>query len=182
MTLLGAFLKWDLPQLARRTVLKRLLRLTAEAFGSASPDVRGLNTEAILRTYACFTRDEVSRLGQDPARIAGVQERLYRSSSAMASTLGRLLGVSHWEAALAVSRKFYSYIGIDMVSTPRGEITFRSCYFSRFYSHETCKVMSALDSGMIAGLAGEGDLTFSCRITEGAPCCRACFRYRRTER
>ena len=182
MTLLNTFLRWGLPMLARRTVLKRVLRLSAEAFGSSPPELRGLDEEAMLCSYACFTRDEVRRLGSDPARIADVQERLYRSSSAMASTFRRILGVTEWEAAAAVSRKFYSYLGIDMVSTPRGEVTFRACYFSQFYSPETCRVISALDSGMIAGLAGEGDLAFSCRITEGAPCCRACFRYRRPER
>ena len=35
--------------------------------------------------------------------------------------------------------------------------------------------MSAMDRGLLAGLAGGGELAFSQRITEGHPCCRARF-------
>ena len=182
MTLLDAFLARDVPRFVRQGAVKRLVRLTAESFGSAPPDVGGLDTQAVLQRYAWFTREEVGRLDADPARIARVQQQLYRSGSGLTSSYRKLLGVSHWEAAAAVSRRLYGYVGIDMDANPRGEVTFRSCYFSRFYTRETCNVMSALDSGIIAGLAGEGDLTFTCRITEGAACCRACFRYRRPER
>ena len=182
MKLIDAFLGHELPPFVRRRVLKRLVRMTADAFGTAPPDLGGLEPGAALRRYALFTRDEVARLARDPARTAIVQERLRCASAEMASSYRRLLGVSHWEAAAAVARRFYGYIGIDMVATPRGDITFTSCQFSRYYSPETCAVVSALDSGMIAGLAGEGDLTFSARITEGAPCCRACFRHRRPQR
>jgi len=182
MTLLGAFLKGEIPPFLRRRAIRRLVRLTAVAFGSPPPEVGGMNAGAMLQAYAYFTRDEVRRLDHDAARIAAVQRRLYGLSSAWASWYRRVLGISHWEAAAAVCRKFYGMIGIDIESTPRGEITFRSCFFSRFYTRETCEVVSALDGGMIAGLAGEGDLTFTSRITEGAPCCRACFRHRRPER
>jgi hypothetical protein len=33
--------------------------------------------------------------------------------------------------------------------------------------------MSAMDSGLIAGLTGAAGLVFTARITEGAPACRA---------
>ncbi|HTO94415.1 MAG TPA: hypothetical protein VMM80_08565 [Bacteroidota bacterium] len=182
MTLLDAFIRYDLPLFARKSMMNRLVRMTAEAFGTAPPDLGGLKPESALQRYALFTREEVARIAGDPARRAAVQERLYRASSTTAASARRLLGVTHWEAAAAVARRFYGYIGIDMNATPRGNITISSCVFSRYYSPDTCDVVSALDSGMIAGLAGDGDLTFSSRITEGAPCCRACFRYRRPQR
>ncbi|HTR98701.1 MAG TPA: hypothetical protein VML00_03060 [Bacteroidota bacterium] len=182
MTLRDAFIRYDVPQWVRRNMMKRLARLTADAFGTAPPGLGGLKSASALRRYALFTREEVSRIAGDPARTAAVRERLYRASAATASSYRRLFGVTHWEASAAVARRFYGYIGIDMEATPRGDITFRSCAFSRYFTPETCAVVSALDSGMIAGLAGEGDLTFSSRITEGAPCCRACFRYRRPQR
>ena len=56
-----------------------------------------------------------------------------------------------------------------------GEITISRCYFSSFYSPEVCRVMSAMDRGLLAGLAGGGELVFIQRITEGQPCCRARF-------
>jgi len=182
MTLLDAFIRYDVPRFARSKMMNRLARMTADAFGTAPPEMGGLGAVSALQRYALFTREEVSRIAGDPARTAAVQERLYRASAATALSYRRLLGVTHWEAAAAVARRFYGYIGIDMNATPRGDVTFSSCAFSRYYTPETCAVVSALDSGMIAGLAGEGDLTFSSRITEGAPCCRACFRYRRPQR
>jgi len=182
MTLLDAFLRYDIPPFIRRRAINRIVRLTAEAFGAAPPDVSGLKPEAVLQRYALFTREEVSRLRQHPGDIPAVQERLYTSSMAMASTYRKLLGVNNWDAAAAVSRKVYGYIGIAMDSSPRGDITISTCFFSRYYSPETCEVVSSLDSGMIAGLAGEGELTFTSRLTEGATCCRACFRHRRPQR
>lgn len=56
-----------------------------------------------------------------------------------------------------------------------GTVTVRRCYFSRFYAPNMCRVMSAMDRGIFAGLFGGGELTFKSRITEGLPCCRAEF-------
>ena len=66
MTLLDAFLRHDIPRFARRRGMNRLVRVTADAFGVAPPDIRGLAPEATLQRYALFTREEVSRLREHP--------------------------------------------------------------------------------------------------------------------
>lgn len=49
------------------------------------------------------------------------------------------------------------------------------CSFSSAYSPETCRVMSAMDAGIISGILGGGRLEFFQRKTEGCPCCRAFY-------
>jgi hypothetical protein len=58
-----------------------------------------------------------------------------------------------------------------------GDIVVRRCSFSRRYSAEVCRLMSRLDAGVLAGLAGGGELAFSERLTEGSDRCRARFTF-----
>jgi hypothetical protein len=76
---------------------------------------------------------------------------------------------------MALSRFLYGILDIEFHGNRSGEITIGRCYFSDFYSPQACEVMSAMDRGLLAGLAGGGDLVFTERITEGRPCCRARF-------
>ncbi len=80
---------------------------------------------------------------------------------------------------MALGRSLYDILDIDFDGSDSGsgsgEITISRCYFSSFYSPEVCQVMSAMDRGLLAGLAGGGELVFIERITEGQPCCRARF-------
>ena len=74
-----------------------------------------------------------------------------------------------------IGRVLYRILDIDLQGDARGEVVISRCYFSRFYSGEVCRLMSAMDRGLFAGLSNGGELTFSSRITEGQPCCRAHF-------
>jgi hypothetical protein len=47
------------------------------------------------------------------------------------------------------------------------------CRFATTYSPDVCRVMSASDAGLLAGLTGGGRLTFTERISAGAPACIA---------
>ena len=69
----------------------------------------------------------------------------------------------------------YDAIGVDFRGDAAGVVTVSRCYFSDVYTPEVCRLVSALDEGLLAGLAGGGRLTFSQRLTEGAVCCRARF-------
>jgi hypothetical protein len=62
------------------------------------------------------------------------------------------------------------------IRVSHGEITVRRCPFSDVYSVEVCRLVGALDSGLLAGLSGGDRLEFTQRITEGAPCCLARLR------
>ena len=73
------------------------------------------------------------------------------------------------------ARWLYRVLGIAFQGTADGAITIRRCAFSDVYSGPVCRLISALDRGVLAGLAGGGQLTFQTRLTEGAAVCRACF-------
>jgi predicted ArsR family transcriptional regulator len=73
----------------------------------------------------------------------------------------------------------YGLLDIDLRGNGRGELTVRRCAFSEVYSAEVCRLVSALDAGLLAGLSGGDRLEFTRRITEGAPCCLARLRPRR---
>jgi hypothetical protein len=69
----------------------------------------------------------------------------------------------------------YRQLGIDFRGSPDGEIVIRRCFFAAVYTPRVCALVSALDRGLLAGLAGGGELRFGQRLTEGACCCRARF-------
>jgi hypothetical protein len=74
---------------------------------------------------------------------------------------------------MAISRVLYRMLDIDFRGDARGDVVISRCYFSSFYSGQVCGVMSAMDWGLLAGLANGGELAFSSRITEGESFCRA---------
>ena len=76
---------------------------------------------------------------------------------------------------MALGRLVYAAIRIDFRGTELGDVTVNRCFFSSFYSAQVCQVISSLDAGLLAGLTGGAQLTFSERITEGADRCRACL-------
>jgi len=163
------------PALVKRQALMQLFRATAAAFQADMPRLSGLSREQCLLAYARFTAEqaeEVLRQGGDPSEL---QERLYRNAYRLGRTPGWLLRVRGVDDVMAVGRTLYDILDIDFEGSADGEITISRCYFSSFYSPEACQIMSAMDRGLLAGLAGRGDLIFSQRITEGHPCCRARF-------
>lgn len=174
MNVLGrAALRW-MPEVVRKPVLDVLFARTAVAFGLPTPRVRGLSSTATLQAFADFsaraaTDAAASRLGDLGALDARLVEAGYRPGR----WLRRVLGVSSRADCMAVARSVYRLLDIDFRGDARGDITISRCSFSRSYSSDVCRVMSALDAGLLAGLSGGERLVFSERITDGHPCCRA---------
>ena len=167
------------PVVVRRQALVQLFRATAAAFQCDMPPVQGLTREQCLLAYARFTAEraeEALRQGDD---LPGLQARLYRHAYRLGRLPGSLLRVHTVNDVMTLGRFLYGVIDIDFdgsnTADRAAEITIGRCYFSDFYSPEVCQVMSAMDRGLLAGLAGGGELTFSQRITEGQLCCRARF-------
>jgi len=159
------------PRPVRRRKLDELFAATADAFQAPQPSTRGLTLDECLRLYAQFTRqqadDAITR-----GREAEVQPRLYRN----ARDIGRQLRTDLRADASQVMRVgalVYRMLGIEFRGEPDGDIVVRSCFFSDYYSSETCRLISALDEGLLVGLAGGGRLRFRQRITEGYPRCLA---------
>jgi hypothetical protein len=163
------------PAIVKRQALVQLFRATAAAFQVDMPRLSGLSREQCLLAYARFTANQAGEALRQGGDLSELQERLYRNAYRLGRTPGWLLRVRSVDDVMALGRSLYDVLDIDFEGSGDGEITIGRCYFSSFYSPEACQVMSAMDRGLLAGLAGGGELVFVERITEGQPCCRARF-------
>lgn len=174
MNLLVRTIQVHVPAFIRRKKLLELFDLTAAAFRGEAPVLEGLGYEECLLQYAQFTRQEAEKAIQQGCDREA-KGRLYQSALQMGQNLRKSFRISTTADAMDMARILYRGLRIDFSGTSQGEITIRRCFFSQFYSSVVCDVISALDSGVMAGLAGGGQLVFSQRITEGKDCCKACL-------
>ena len=163
------------PVIIRRQALVQLFRATAAAFQADMPRLSGLSREQCLLAYARFTAEQAEAALRQGDDLPGLQARLYENAYRLGRLPGRLLRVQGVDDTMTLGRFLYGILDIDFEGSANGEITIDRCYFSNYYSPEVCRLMSAMDRGLLAGLAGGGDLAFSQRITEGHACCRARF-------
>jgi predicted ArsR family transcriptional regulator len=176
MSLALRLLDGHVPAVARRAALRALFATTAAGFGCPVPPLGGLDADALLRRYARFTRDQAVAALRDGRDLPALHDRLERGAHALGARLRAGLRVRTTEDAMAAARVVYGLLGIDLRGTGDGGITVRRCAFSDIYSAEVCRLVGALDTGLLAGLSGGGHLEFTERITEGAPACLARLR------
>ena len=162
---------------ARRRGLQELANRTARALEAEAPDVGARSLDDALHRYAVFTSERADLLATFPEAAARARVRLRSEAREMGEALRRRLGISSRGAAMRAARIFYRALGVDLAATPGGSISVRACSFSSSYTCRTCELMAAMDEGLFAGLAGEGRLTFSERITDGAERCLASFTF-----
>jgi hypothetical protein len=167
--------QWYIPAFLKKRELKKLFKLTAETFECDVPSILRLTFEESLSAYAQFTRDVVERNIGSADTLQKIQDRLFQGAYEIGETYRRRFRITGMNDALEISKVLYRIIGIDLESTAPGMITIRSCFFSKYYSSSTCRVISYIDAGMLAGLSDGGTLSFSRRITEGFDCCQALF-------
>lgn len=156
--------------LFRRIELQQLMNLTARAFGEPGERVWTLPPARGLEAYARYTAAHL-RGGADAALLS----RMRREAFLVGKRLRRLFRVRTQARAERLVFQLYDNIGIDMSGSIPGGITVRRCYFCKHYSPAVCLAASALDEGIISGIAGDGTLVFSQRLTEGFDCCKAQF-------
>ena len=161
----------NMPSIFKRQALVQLFRSTAAAFQCDMVRLSGLSREQCLQEYARFSADRSEQALRCGGDLSELRERLYRHAYRLGRIPGWLLGIRSVDDVMALGRLLYGILDIEFNGSGNGEITISRCYFSRFYSPEVCRVMSAMDRGLLAGLAGAGDLVFIQRITEGQPCC-----------
>ena len=175
MGLLVSVLQIYMPDCVRKRALAQLFSHTAAAFEAEVPPIAGLDPEECLAKYARFTQTQAERRLRDGREVEAVEQRLYRNAVEMGGLHRRWLRPGTVQDVMAIGRMLYRILAIDLQGDARGEVVINRCYFSRFYSSEVCRLMSAMDRGLFAGLSNGGELTFTARITEGQPCCRAHF-------
>lgn len=149
-------------------IVRTLHAMTASAMGVPAQSGR-----PVLQAYAAFTKKQLEQIPK--AELPAVQERMYRAARRMGTLIRKVLFIRTDARACRVVRWLYQNIGIELEGSCPGAVMIRRCYFSEFYTPEMCRVMSAMDKGIFAGLFGGGELTFEYRITEGCPCCHAVF-------
>lgn len=164
-----------LPGPLRRGYFRELVERTARAFDAPSPDLSGLAAEEARGLFARFTREQACRLRPDEEALARTEARLREEAALFGRRLGAALGVRSRGEVLRAARLLYRSIRIDFQGDEHGRIHIPACSFADVYSPATCRTIAALDEGLLVGLAGGGTLSFSARLTEGAPACRAHF-------
>ena len=159
----------------RRRALEQLFARTAAAFGTLVPPRGTRGTRGRLLEYARFTRARAEEALQRGEDLAALDRRLHRAAYGLGASYRLQLRVRSISGAMAAARLIYRNLGIDFRGSPDGEVIIRRCGFARTYTPQVCRLISALDRGLMAGLARGGELRFRQRITEGADSCRACL-------
>lgn len=165
------------PRTLRSRRFAALAALTAQAFQAPQPDFRGLTEADRLSAYARWTNGLAESAGRDPRTAAEARLRLRELGFALGRRVGRDLGLRSRSDVMRAGRLLYGFLGIDFRGTEEGGIVVGRCRFSEFYAPSTCDLISALDEGILSGLAGGGTLLFASRITEGSGACRARFAF-----
>lgn len=162
------------PSLLRPFTARVLLRRTAGAFGAHLPPVkRPLSGSDLLRAYATFSHARAELLLAGYGDLDTVRRDLWRVTYDIGRSLRRNLGITTVDDAMAAARAVYRALDIDLRGSATGAVVVNQCSFARVYGPAVCALMSALDAGLFAGLTGGRTLTFTTRITEGAPACLA---------
>jgi hypothetical protein len=175
MKFLFHFSKIYIPEYVKKRELMNLFHLTAMAFERTIPPTIGLSFDECLLKFAHFTKSEVDRAMSRGGDLQTIQDLLYQGAYEFGNKFRKQFRVSTARDVMEVSRLLYKILGIDFRGTEKGTITISKCFYSQHYSPSTCRVISYLDAGMIAGLSGGGELSFLERITEGSKSCDAQF-------
>ncbi|HPG38315.1 MAG TPA: hypothetical protein PLP19_01970 [bacterium] len=165
-----------IPAFIKKQKIRQLIKITAQAFQVETPDTGTLTYHECLHVFARFSGETAQRALQANADIQGIKSRLYKNACDMGIQLRRQLHIKTTAEVIQFTRILYKVIGIDYSCTPAGDVTIKRCYFSQFFNGEACRIFSALDEGVAAGLSNGGRLVFRERLTEGHSCCRADFR------
>jgi predicted ArsR family transcriptional regulator len=131
------------------------------------------SSERLLETYAARSNELAREVHNDPGRRRHVEVRLHANTERLGRRVRRALGVRSTEDAVDAARRLYALIGIELHGVDASQILVHHCAFSSRYSFEVCRVMASADAGLFAGLTAGAELTFTERITSGAPACLA---------
>lgn len=167
-----ALARVGLPGFIKRQKLLALIRAAADAFSVARPDFGKETYARILDRFADLAEDW-SRAAAREGRTGDVAARLFVNSKRIGDEAREAFRPRDTSEVMAAARILYAAIGIDFRGDGEGLIRIARCRFSRRFSPGTCRLMSAMDAGILAGLAGNGGLAFSARLTEGAEACLA---------
>ncbi len=150
----------------RRIELQMLMNLVTSSLRLPRRNLLGRASAQSLDAFAAFTAEQLAACSKEQ------RQTLHANAYRLGTRLRRCLMRRDTASLTSLVFLLYRNIGIHMEGRFPGEVTVRSCHFSRPYSPRICSIASAMDSGVICGLFGGGQLVFHQRITEGHPCCQ----------
>ena len=176
--MLAAFQKmlgWPPPAWVRKAEAAVIMGVFANAFDVDTPALEDRPADECLAVFREFSAACMEEALKGGSAAAPYRERLGAGGFRLGSQLRDMLHVSS-TSAFPFAQFVYRGIGIELASDGSGNLQFGPCSFAQRYSPAYCWFMSAFDEGFLRGLFGtDAHLVFSCRLTEGAPCCRARF-------
>jgi translation initiation factor 2 beta subunit (eIF-2beta)/eIF-5 len=175
MNLLLKLSQLYLPGFIKKKKLQELYELTAEAFNTTPPSIKNLSYYECLKAYAQFSNAKAEEVITSKSDTEMIKKRLYQNAYRLGKKLRRDFHIKTWVEVIQLSKILYRILKIDFQGDRSGNVVIRRCFFSSYYSEEVCRIISALDEGIAAGLSAGGALVFKERITAGKSCCRATF-------
>lgn len=161
------------PAWLRKREAQVLMAAFASAFEVEPPDIGHQSAISALKSFREFSAScmEAAQVSQEA--VSAYRQRLRDTAYALGKK-ARLAVPVRPENAFKLVQFFYRGIGIDVSGNAPGDLRFGPCSFAERYNASDCQFMSAFDEGFICGVMGiDGPLVFSCRLTQGASCCRA---------
>ena len=155
------------PTFIRLIEIHLLTHLAARTFHVRVPRLP-LSADSALAAYADFTVRCMEQTVVAP-------ETVFETARRLGTWVRRLSGLRDPRDLRQLVIWLYRNIRITLTGSLPGRITVSSCFFSTRYSPSQCAMMSNVDSGIISGLFGGGQLVFTERLTEGCGHCTACF-------
>jgi hypothetical protein len=160
-----------LPEKVRLRALDELAAAICGPLGCAPPKWNAQPFAARLDEFARITAERAAAI-EAAGRMEPVAADLRSAAERLGARIRRQLDVRSHEDALRALVVLYRQIGIDF--RPHGtDVEIPCCFFSSVYTPAACRLMSAVDEGLAAGVTAGGHLSFRERVTEGAPACRA---------
>ncbi len=115
----------------------------------------------------------------EPTALQEGKKRMFEAGLILGQHARKVLGVGNSvEDTIKAAKVLYKILGIEFTTeNTEGNIILwvSSCALSKYYTPQTCSILSYADKGVLKGLNKNMDLEFAERITLGSKRCKACI-------
>lgn len=120
----------------------------------------------------------IDLLGEQQAMAEG-REKMFEAGFKLGQRTRNILGVGDSvNDTMKAAKILYKVLGIDFfteISENAIILWVNSCTLSKYYTHQTCSILSYTDKGVLKGLNRNMDLEFVEKITSGSKRCKGCI-------
>ena len=126
------------------------------------------------------TEELIKALGHEHAMELGYKT-MFNEGLLLGKKFRKLLGVGNsLEDLITAAKILYKVLGIEfrVKEYENGMcLVVNHCSLSKYYTSDTCKVLSGADEGVVQGLNPHIKMNFTERMTDGASCCMASIQF-----